>query len=685
MTLAPVRQTVRIATGAAAVVCLTTLRPAAAQSIDYGAFEELFGEPVTTSATGTPERASNVPANMEIVTAEMIRRSGATNIPDVLAHVVGVDVLRWGMTSADVAIRGYDAPFSPRLLVLVNGRQVYLDDWGRTQWDAIPVQLAEIRQIEVVKGPNTALFGFNAAAGVINIVTYNPLHDTINTASVAGGTQGFAQASVVGTGHIGDDDAVRLSAGFARSNEFANLSDTARQLGLPQRSWQGSLAADALVRIDADQELEFEVTHSALSHLEVTPQWALAASNYDISSVKGRYSVNTGIGTIQAVAYTNFLHEYGQFGGGNLGQSNVTFNNQKTVLQLQDQFKLAADHTVRISAECQHSMLNTDPVGGGTVGYDIASASTMWQWQILPELSFTQAVRVDRLWLNRSGSPPPDIPLTNADWNRQITEFSFNSGLVYHPTGTDTLRLMAARGVQLPSLLAFGGLQVLLSVPQLGTNIEEIGVPTISPTVVTNYELDWDHRLAQLNAQTRVAVFYQTSVDLQTISTATLTPLPSGNLFNTPGNIGSSEEFGIELSAKGTLQGGWHWSIGYSPRLVRDHFLPDQPSSGTGVDFAHTTPRHVVDVSGGWSGDNWEIDAAARFQSNFNGLTSEPGAAFTLVPIGAYLAVDARIAYRITPNITASVVGRGITMNSQKQTVIGTVDRGVFAAIHATF
>lgn len=120
----------------------------------------------------------------------MIRRSGATNIPDALAHVVGVDVLRWGVSSADVSIRGYDTPYSPRLLVLVNGRQVYLDDWGRTQWDAIPVQMAEIRQIEVVKGPNTALFGFNAAAGVINIITYNPLYDTINTASVNGGTQG---------------------------------------------------------------------------------------------------------------------------------------------------------------------------------------------------------------------------------------------------------------------------------------------------------------------------------------------------------------------------------------------------------------------------------------------------------------------------------------------------------------
>src|ERR1700757_2875477 len=108
-----------------AILCQFAVCSAAAQSIDYGAFEELFGEPVTTSANGSPQRAADVPADMEIITAEMIRRSGATNIPDVLAHVVGVDVLRWGVSSADVGIRGYDTPYSPRLLVLVHGRQVY--------------------------------------------------------------------------------------------------------------------------------------------------------------------------------------------------------------------------------------------------------------------------------------------------------------------------------------------------------------------------------------------------------------------------------------------------------------------------------------------------------------------------------------------------------------------------------
>jgi len=50
---------------------------ALAQNIDYGSLEDLFGEPITTSATGTPKKVSEAPANMTIITADEIRQSGS--------------------------------------------------------------------------------------------------------------------------------------------------------------------------------------------------------------------------------------------------------------------------------------------------------------------------------------------------------------------------------------------------------------------------------------------------------------------------------------------------------------------------------------------------------------------------------------------------------------------------------
>jgi outer membrane receptor for ferrienterochelin and colicins len=80
---------------------------AQAQTMDYGSLEQLFGEPVTTSAIGSPQKATEAPVNMEIITAEDIRRSGAHDIPGVLRHVPGVDVLPWTNSDEDVGVRGY--------------------------------------------------------------------------------------------------------------------------------------------------------------------------------------------------------------------------------------------------------------------------------------------------------------------------------------------------------------------------------------------------------------------------------------------------------------------------------------------------------------------------------------------------------------------------------------------------
>jgi outer membrane receptor for ferrienterochelin and colicins len=93
-------------TGVCFLIGMMTGANVSAQSLDYRAMEQLFGEPVTASATGKPQRQSDAPVNMEIITQDDIRRSGATSIPDVLQFVQGVDVRRTGMAGVDVGIRG---------------------------------------------------------------------------------------------------------------------------------------------------------------------------------------------------------------------------------------------------------------------------------------------------------------------------------------------------------------------------------------------------------------------------------------------------------------------------------------------------------------------------------------------------------------------------------------------------
>jgi outer membrane receptor for ferrienterochelin and colicins len=161
---------------------------ARAQSIDYTGLQAIYEEPITTSANGSPQRQSEVPLNMEIVTADDIARSGARTIPEILRFLPGINVTQKTFGQTELSVRGYNQNNTERILVLVNGRQVYTDFFGQVVWDNIPVEISEIKQIEVVKGPNTALFGFNAVSGVVNIITVNPLYDDLKVLEARAGT-----------------------------------------------------------------------------------------------------------------------------------------------------------------------------------------------------------------------------------------------------------------------------------------------------------------------------------------------------------------------------------------------------------------------------------------------------------------------------------------------------------------
>jgi outer membrane receptor for ferrienterochelin and colicins len=141
--------------------------------------------------------------------------------PACCATSPGVDFQQWTDDQAEISVRGYNQPYSQRVLVLINGRQVYADDYSFTPWSSLPVELAAIRQIEVVNGPASALFGFNAVGGVINIVTYNPLYDSVDSASVSAGSQQLVQGSAIGTLPLGQAGGVRILRRRALQSGFS--------------------------------------------------------------------------------------------------------------------------------------------------------------------------------------------------------------------------------------------------------------------------------------------------------------------------------------------------------------------------------------------------------------------------------------------------------------------------------
>ncbi|MGB5098187.1 MAG: TonB-dependent receptor plug domain-containing protein, partial [Porticoccaceae bacterium] len=157
---------------------LLTLLPAVAmaQPSPEEELAELYGgEEFVRIATGVAQPVSKAPAVASIITADEIRAMGATDIDEVLETVPGLHVARSALGYNSIYVfRGMYSDVNPQVLMLVNGiplTNLYVGD-RNVAWAGMPVEA--ISRIEVVRGPGSAVYGADAFAGVINIITKAP-------------------------------------------------------------------------------------------------------------------------------------------------------------------------------------------------------------------------------------------------------------------------------------------------------------------------------------------------------------------------------------------------------------------------------------------------------------------------------------------------------------------------------
>ena len=261
---------------------------------------------------------------------------------------------------------------------------------------------------------------------------------------------------------------------------------------------------------------------------------------------------------------------------------------------------------------------------------------------------------------------------------------SFNSGIVFNPTGRDTLRLTIARGVQLPSLVDFG-----LQIP-LGTYgpVVIAGNPDLHPSTVDNIELDYDRDLPAIDSSLRAAVFVQRNLDL--ISQPFGVPPvigSSGVPALLAGNVGSSDAIGVELGVKGHSASGLRWQLNYAFAATTDNTVLNKNGlvSST-IDYAHSVPRHVVTAGIGYTRDRLEMDVLGRWQSSYLDFLDSP-ASLQLQPVEVpnYVTLDARVGYRLTEQLTAAVTAQQFNQEHIVEAAGPPVERLIIASITLKF
>ena len=157
------------------VICLTlTAWPQSpANDLTLRSLEDLMNIEIT-SLSKKEQKMSEVASEVFVVTQDDIRRSGATNIPDVLRIVPGLDVAQINANTWAISARGFNHQFSDKLLVLIDGRTVLTMIYAGVFWDTQAVPLEDTDRIEAIRGPDATMWGPNAVNCMINIITKRP-------------------------------------------------------------------------------------------------------------------------------------------------------------------------------------------------------------------------------------------------------------------------------------------------------------------------------------------------------------------------------------------------------------------------------------------------------------------------------------------------------------------------------
>ena len=160
-----------------------------------------------TSVSRRAERISDAAASVYVITAEAIRRSGASSLPEALRLAPNLQIAQIDANQYAITARGFNNAIGNKLLVLIDGRTVYTQFYSGVFWEQQDLLLADVDRIEVISGPGATLWGANAVNGVINVIT-RAARDTHGVlASVEGGSreaQGIARygATLGEVGHF---------------------------------------------------------------------------------------------------------------------------------------------------------------------------------------------------------------------------------------------------------------------------------------------------------------------------------------------------------------------------------------------------------------------------------------------------------------------------------------------------
>ena len=193
-----------------------------------------YEDTVVVSASKTEQKIVDAPATMSVFTPMMLENTPSATYGDLMRGVPGINVTQLSARDINITSRAATSSLSTSQLAVLDGRSLYQDFFGFIMWDFMPANMNEIKQIEVIRGPASAVWGANALSGVVNIITKSPREMRGGNVSMGVGT--FNKEVTKGDGAkagnvffvngtladvINPEWSYKLSAGYYSTDAFA--------------------------------------------------------------------------------------------------------------------------------------------------------------------------------------------------------------------------------------------------------------------------------------------------------------------------------------------------------------------------------------------------------------------------------------------------------------------------------
>jgi len=449
--------------------------------------------PIVATVSKTEEKALDAPASVSVVGPEDIRERPATTIVDHVKNEPGVDVIDTGVQSSYVVVRGFNNIFSGATLTMTDNRIARVPSLRTNISHFNPTTSLDLDRVEVVLGPGSALYGPNAANGVIHSITRSPLDDPGMSFSMAGGLRqqgsspgissndkglfhGEGRIAIAPTEKVG----FKVSGQYFKATEYEFLDPKeVEKRGLADAciDTDFQFTAPSCVAFEeglnlanpADQSIfQQSVRNVARGRDNNLERWSLdgrvdVRPNDDtnvIFSAGHMQSVSsidlTGIGAGQVVNWGNDyvqgrLHYRDFFAQAFFNRSNndetyllrsgrpLSDKSSLFVTQLQNATQVADDHRLIYGAD----LLITTPKTEGTIngrnedddGSTEIGGYAQWEWSVSPKIDLVGAARVDHHSLLEN-------PV-----------FSPRAAVVYKPDLANTFRVTFNRAFSTPNTL----------------------------------------------------------------------------------------------------------------------------------------------------------------------------------------------------------------------------------------